>query len=91
MAAWEATGPRRPAGLAGRPARPATPRGGQKHDLLDDGSILAAGYAPTKHTTEFTAERLDRTAITAVRLELLNDPSLPLRRARAVDPRGCSR
>ncbi len=27
--------------------------GGQKHYLLDDGSILAAGYAPTKHTTDF--------------------------------------
>ncbi len=24
---------------------------GQKHDLLEDGSILAAGYAPTMHTT----------------------------------------
>ncbi|HZT81747.1 MAG TPA: DUF1549 domain-containing protein, partial [Gemmataceae bacterium] len=51
--------------------------GGQKHYLLADGSVLAAGYAPTKHTTEFTA-RTDRKKITAVRLELLNDPSLPL-------------
>jgi hypothetical protein len=51
--------------------------GGQKHYLLKDGSVLAAGYAPTKHTTEFTAEtKLAR--ITAVRLELLNDPNLPL-------------
>ena len=50
--------------------------GAQKHYVLDDGSILAQGYAPTKHTTEFevvtTAEN-----ITAVRLELLNDPNLP--------------
>ncbi len=51
--------------------------GGQKHDLLDDGSILAAGYAPTKHTTEFTATT-DLDSVTAVRLELLNDPNLPL-------------
>lgn len=50
--------------------------GGQKHYLLDDGSVLAAGYAPTKHTTEFTAKS-DLGKITAVRLELLNDPSLP--------------
>ncbi len=51
--------------------------GGQKHYLLDDGSILAQGYAPTKHTTSFTA-KTDLKTITAVRLELLNDPNLPL-------------
>ncbi|HEX6987199.1 MAG TPA: PSD1 and planctomycete cytochrome C domain-containing protein [Planctomycetaceae bacterium] len=50
--------------------------GGQKHYLLDDGSILAAGYAPTKHTTEFTVTT-DLPEVTAVRLELLNDPNLP--------------
>ncbi|MBA3312381.1 MAG: DUF1553 domain-containing protein [Planctomycetaceae bacterium] len=50
--------------------------GGQKHYLLDDGSVLAAGYAPTKHTTEFTA-KTDLKEVTAVRLELLNDPNLP--------------
>ncbi|MFO1003139.1 MAG: DUF1549 domain-containing protein [Planctomycetaceae bacterium] len=27
--------------------------GGQKHYLLSDGSVLAQGYAPTKHTTVF--------------------------------------
>ena len=51
--------------------------GGQKHYLLEDGSILAQGYAPTKHTTEFTV-RTDLEHITAARLELLNDPNLPL-------------
>ena len=51
--------------------------GGQKHYLLDDGSILAQGYAPTKHTTEFTATA-PAGKIAAVRLELLNDPNLPL-------------
>ncbi len=50
--------------------------GGQKHYLLDDGSVLAAGYAPTKHATDFTA-RTELKNITAVRLELLNDPNLP--------------
>ena len=50
---------------------------GEKHDLLEDGSILASGYAPTLHTSEFTALKPVRT-VAAVRLELLNDPSLPL-------------
>ena len=30
--------------------------GGQKHYVLDDGSILAAGYAPSHVTTEFPVE-----------------------------------
>ena len=51
--------------------------GGQKHYVLKDGSILAQGYAPTKHTTEFVVKS-DLENITAVRLELLNDPNLPL-------------
>ena len=57
-----------------RPEDDAT--GDQKHYVLEDSSVLAAGYAPTFFTTEFTVEtRLPR--ITAVRLELLNDPNLP--------------
>jgi hypothetical protein len=51
--------------------------GGQKHYNLADGSILAQGYAPTKHTTEFEVKS-NAENITAVRLELLNDPNLPL-------------
>lgn len=51
--------------------------GGQKHYLLEDGSILAAGYAPTKHDTDFPVT-LTNKKITAFKLELLNDPSLPL-------------
>ncbi len=50
--------------------------GGQKYYLLDDGSILAAGYAPTKTTTLFSAE-VKRPKISAIRLELMNDPNLP--------------
>ncbi|HJT75619.1 MAG TPA: PSD1 and planctomycete cytochrome C domain-containing protein, partial [Gemmataceae bacterium] len=58
--------------------RPETdPFGDQKHYRLPDDSILAQGYAPTKFTTEFTA-KTDLKNITAVRLELLNDPNLPL-------------
>ena len=50
--------------------------GGQKHYLLEEGSILAQGYAPTKHTTTFTVDTA-MTTLTALRLELLNDPNLP--------------
>jgi hypothetical protein len=52
--------------------------GGQKHYMLEDGSILAQGYAPTLHTTQFTALKPVK-MVKAVRLELLNDPALPLR------------
>ena len=51
--------------------------GGEKHLPLDDGSILAQGYAPTKHTVQMTAHA-DAGPITAFRLELLTDPNLPL-------------
>ena len=50
--------------------------GGQKHYLLEDGSILAQGYAPTKHITEFTADT-HIASLGGFRLELLNDPNLP--------------
>jgi Protein of unknown function (DUF1553)/Protein of unknown function (DUF1549)/Planctomycete cytochrome C len=60
-----------------RPAPEDLIPGGQKHYLLADGSILAQGYAPTKDTTEI---RVKTTVpnISAFRLELLNDPNLPL-------------
>ena len=51
--------------------------GGQKHYVLKDGSILAQGYAPTKHTTEFVV-KTDLQNIGSVRLEHLTDPNLPL-------------
>jgi hypothetical protein len=51
--------------------------GSQKHYLLNDGSVLAAGYAPTQHQTDFTVEVKGPAKITAVRLELLNDSNLP--------------
>lgn len=50
--------------------------GEQKHKLLDDGSVLAQGYAPTKPMTEF-AVNVPLKSIKSVRLELLNDPNLP--------------
>jgi hypothetical protein len=51
--------------------------GDQKHYLLEDGSILAQGYAPCQHQTNFEVEVKTPNKITAVRLELLNDPNLP--------------
>jgi len=41
-----------------------------------DGSMRAAGYAPTKHTTTWRATN-NLPSIGAFRLELLNDPNLP--------------
>ena len=51
--------------------------GGQRYILQDDGSLLAQGYAPTKHTVKLTA-KTNLKNITAFRLELLTDPNLPL-------------
>jgi hypothetical protein len=50
--------------------------GGQKHYLLSDGSVLAQGYAPTKHTTVFDCNTELKT-LTGFRLELLLDSNLP--------------
>jgi hypothetical protein len=60
-----------------RPAVVEESTGGQKYLPLDDGSFLAQGYAPTKHTVKMTV-RTPVPNITAFRLELLNDPNLPL-------------
>jgi len=75
MAAWEeSVRNNQPEWTVVRPPDDST--GDQKHYVLDDGSILAGGYAPTYFTTEFPCDvKLPR--ITAVRLELLNDPNLP--------------
>ncbi|MBA3442332.1 MAG: DUF1553 domain-containing protein [Pyrinomonadaceae bacterium] len=51
--------------------------GGQKYVALKDGSFLAQGYAPTKHRVKMTV-KTDAQNISAFRLELLNDPNLPL-------------
>ena len=51
--------------------------GGERELPMKDGSMLAQGYAPTKHTVEFTA-KTDLPRLAAVRLELLNDPNLPI-------------
>jgi hypothetical protein len=50
--------------------------GGERELPMKDGSMLALGYAPTKHNVKFTAKS-DLPAITAIRLELLTDANLP--------------
>jgi len=76
LAAWEAALPPEPKWTMARPELDTS--GGQKHYLLDDSSILAQGYAPTKSTTDFSCAIPDVPEIKAIRLELLNDPNLPL-------------
>jgi mono/diheme cytochrome c family protein len=49
----------------------------QRYVYHEDGSQTAWGYAPTKWTSKFTGNS-DLTKITAVRLEVLCDPNLPL-------------
>ncbi len=49
---------------------------GEKFYNQDDGSVLAAGYAPTWKVTEFKVDA-KAAKITAFRLELLNDSNLP--------------
>jgi hypothetical protein len=76
LAAWEASLPAQPKWTTARPDIDTS--GGQKHYLLEDGSILGQGYAPTKWTSDFAATIADVPEINAVRLELLNDPNLPM-------------
>ena len=51
--------------------------GGQRYLPLPDGSILAQGYAPTKHTVKLTF-KTDLKEILGLRFEMLNDPNLPM-------------
>ena len=51
--------------------------GGQKYLPQPDGSFLAQSYAPTKHTVEMTVQ-VKAQKMTAFRMDLLNDPNLPL-------------
>lgn len=49
----------------------------QRYLYHADGSQTAWGYAPTKWSSQFRGQT-DQTNITAIRLELLTDPELPL-------------
>ena len=78
MEAWEdRVRGDQPAWTVLRPAVDDISTGGQKYLPAQDGSFLAQGYAPTKHRVKMTVETAQQ-EIRAFRLELLNDPNLPL-------------
>ncbi len=78
MAAWEQQVKNdQPEWIVVRPAVDDISTGGSRYLPLDDGSFLQQGYAPTKHRVKMTAET-DVQNITGFRLELMNDPNLPL-------------
>ena len=78
MAKWEAEAKKnQPEWTVVRPEVEELSADGQKYRPLKDGSFLAEGYAPTKHTVKMTA-KADVKNITAFRLELMTDANLPL-------------
>ena len=83
MAAWEDALPAQPQWRTLELGVDDISTGGERELPMKDGSMLALGYAPTKHTVKFTA-KTDLTRITAVRLELLMDPNLQNVRSRAL-------
>ena len=78
MAAWEVQAKaNQPEWIVARPEVDDISNGGQKYLPMKDGSFLAQGYAPTKHRVKMIW-KTDLKNIAAFRLELLNDPNLPL-------------
>ncbi len=78
MAAWEEkVKDDQPEWTVVRPEVDDISTGGQRYLPMNDGSLLAQGYAPTKHRVKLTV-KTELQNITAFRLELLNDPNLPL-------------
>ncbi|MDX2268830.1 MAG: PSD1 and planctomycete cytochrome C domain-containing protein [Bryobacter sp.] len=77
MSAWEASLPKPANWEVTKPEVDDISTGGQKYLLQEDGSLLAAGYAPTKHRAKLTLKPTAK-LIRSFRLELLNDPNLPL-------------
>ena len=77
MAEWEQTVSHdQPAWQVVQPVVEDISNGGQRYLPLTDSSLLAQGYAPTKHRVKMIVST-DVQNITAFRLELLNDPNLP--------------
>ena len=77
MAAWEQKAQAgQPEWIVLRPEVDLISTGGQKYLPRPDGSFLAQGYAPTKHSVRLTT-KTDVKNIAAFRLELLKDPNLP--------------
>ncbi len=78
MEAWEVMAKRdQPEWIIVKPVVEDISTGGQRYLPLEDGSFLAQGYAPTKHRVKMIV-KTDLQNITAFRLDLLNDPNLPL-------------
>ncbi len=78
MAHWEAqVKGNQPVWVALEPEVDDISNGGQKYVPMGDASLLAQGYAPTKHRVKMTV-KTNLPKIAAFRLELLNDPNLPL-------------
>ncbi len=78
MRRWEETVKKnQPDWVVVRPTVEDISTGGQKYLPLEDGSFLAQSYAPSKHRVKMTVQTALRD-ITAFRLELLNDPNLPM-------------
>ncbi len=78
MSRWEASvANNQPEWTVLRPDVDDISTGGQKYVPQEDGSLLAQGYAPTKHSVKLTVKTSMRN-IRAFRLDLLTDPNLPL-------------
>jgi hypothetical protein len=77
MAKWEESVRTQPQWTVVKPEVDDISTGGERYEPLSDGSLLAAGYAPTKHRVKLTL-RSDIRNITGIRLELLTDPNLPM-------------
>lgn len=77
MAAWEDTAKTEPTHWTVlKPEVDDISTGGQRYLLQPDNSLLAQGYAPTKHTVKLTVHT-SLQSVASLRLELLNDPNLP--------------
>ena len=77
MAKWEDSVKNdQPEWIVLRPSVEEISTGGERYLPQPDGSFIALGYAPTKHTVKMYVTN-DLQNITAFRLELLTDPNLP--------------
>jgi hypothetical protein len=77
LAKWEETVKNdQPQWIVLKPVVDEISTGGEKYVPQPDGSLIAQGYAPTKHTVKMTVTNALQN-ITAFRLELLMDPNLP--------------
>jgi hypothetical protein len=78
MAQWEqSVAHNQPEWVVVRPDVDDISTGGERYVPQEDGSLLAQGYAPTKHSVKLTV-KTSMKDIRAFRLELMNDPNLPL-------------